>query len=183
MVKKVEIIEHAMQIAIKAHEGQTRKDDNFPYVIHPIMVGILLMKHNFSEIVIASAIVHDVLEDTDITEKDLRKSMGNDVTDVVLCVSEDKSLKWEERKKKYIESVRNSSEEVKAVSIGDKIHNLKSLLSVYDFQGPNIWKMFNRGKDKKIWFEDEMLKMFKETWNHPLIDEYEKLVKKINNLV
>jgi len=182
MEKKFEIIEHSTRVAMVAHEGQVRKDDGSPYIIHPLMVGMLLAKHGFSDTVIAAGITHDVLEDTDVTEELLRESLGDDVVDIVMGVSEDKTLPWEERKTGYAELVRNSSEEVKAVSLSDKIHNLKSLLSAYEAEGPSMWEKFSRGKEKKLWFEEMMLAMFKETWQHPLIDEYDVLVARMRDL-
>jgi len=90
-------------------------------------------------------------------------------------------LSWKE-KKKYIETVRAGSDGAKAVALADKIHNLESLFIAYTEQGSIIWKRFNRGKDKKIWFEEEVLKMLKKTWEHPLIADYEKLLNKERKL-
>ncbi|MBI2794496.1 MAG: hypothetical protein HYX66_07605 [Ignavibacteria bacterium] len=87
-------------------------------------------------------------------------------------------MTWEAKKIKYIESVRNGSEGAKAVSVADKIHNLESLMIAYAIQGPELWTIFNVGKKQKRWFENEVLKMFKQTWRHPLIDEYESLLEK-----
>ena len=83
---------------------------------------------------------------------------------------------------KYIETVRNGPDDAKAVAVADKIHNAESLLIAYAEQGPSIWKNFNRGKEKKIWFEEEVLKMLKATWQHPLVQEYEKLVEEMKKL-
>ena len=182
MEKKFEIVEQAMRIAMLAHEGQVRKNDKSPYIIHPLMVGMMLIRYGFSDIVIAAGITHDVLEDTDVTEELLRGTLGDAVVDIVTGVTEDNSLEWEERKKGYVELVRASSEDVKAVSLGDKIHNLKSLLNTYDVEGASLWEKFSRGKEKKVWFEVEMLTMFRETWNHPLVDEYEELVERMKGL-
>lgn len=78
--------------------------------------------------------------------------------------------------------MRAGSDGAKAVALADKIHNLESLFIAYTEQGSIIWKRFNRGKDKKIWFEEEVLKMLKKTWEHPLIADYEKLLNKERKL-
>lgn len=176
MSKNNNIIEKAAKISVIAHSGQTRKDDGSPYIVHPFVVALKLMKYNFPDAVIAAALMHDVLEDTDFSEEEFKKELGEEVLEIVKPLTEDKSLPWEERKKKYVESLRGSREEVKAIAVADKIHNLESLLAVYEAQGNEIWKKFNRGKEQKIWFENEVLKMFKETWKHPLIEEYEYLL-------
>ena len=85
-------------------------------------------------------------------------------------------------KKKYVESVRNGSAGANEVAIADKINNLESLLIAYEEQGPALWEKFNRGKDQKVWFENEVLKMLKDTWPHSLIEEYESLLMMIKEL-
>jgi len=176
------LIEKAEQIATTAHKGQTRKDGKTPYIEHPTAVANILIKNNFPDEVVAAAFVHDVLEDTDFSEKDLLKELGEEVFAIVKTVSEDKSLPWEERKKAYVEQVRGGSEEAKAVSIADKIHNATNILSDYDKSGPDIWKRFTGGYEKTLWSAELVLSMFKDSWNHPLISEYETLVEKLKKL-
>lgn len=179
---ELSLIEKATRIATIAHKEQVRKSDQSPYVVHPIMVALELVKYNFPDFVIAAALTHDVLEDTDVSENELRGRLGDETVDIIKSVSEDKNLPWEERKERYIEVVKNSSENVKAVSISDKIHNAKSLLNAYSQQGSSLWDKFSKGRDTKLWFENEMLKMFKASWKHPLVDGYEILVEQMNQL-
>jgi len=176
------LIEKAAQISVSAHKEQRRKTDGSPYAVHPIMVAFLLDRHGFSDDVIAAALVHDVLEDTDFPREEIINILGQDILEIVDKVSEDKSLEWKARKEKYIETVKQSNEKVKAVSIGDKIHNAKSLIAFHKEHGAETWDKFNKPKDLKLWFEKEMLKAFKETWDHPLIAEYEKLVNEMESL-
>jgi (p)ppGpp synthase/HD superfamily hydrolase len=172
---QISLTEKAARLAVSAHTGQTRKGDGLPYIIHPFMVALKLANHGFSDAVIAAALTHDVLEDTDYAEDEFKTELGEEVYEIVKAVTNDDSLPWEEKKKKYVETVRNGSEGAKAVAVADKIHNLESLLFAHAEQGSDIWKKFNRGKEQKLWFESEVLKMLEETWTHPLIDEYEKL--------
>lgn len=182
MKKKLPIIEQAIRVALVAHEGQVRKDDQSPYIVHPMMVGTLLARHGFSDEVIAAGITHDVLEDSDMGADEFEKVMGREVLAIVQGVSENTDLPWEERKQAYIDHLRTASEGSKAVSIADKIHNLTSLLAAYDVEGPALWDQFNRGKDKKYWFESTLLAMFQEEWDHPLVGEYATLVEKMRHL-
>lgn len=176
MINEMSLIEKAIRIAAVAHKGQTRKGGDIPYVVHPFMVAVKLLQHGFRDEVIAAALTHDVLEDTDFGEEKLREELGKQVLTIVKTVSEDKSLPWEERKEKYIEAVKNGSEEAKAVSIADKISNTENILSAYALKGPTIWKHFNRGYKKILWSRELALTMFKDTWRHPLIDEYKKVM-------
>ena len=176
------LIGRAAKIAVLAHKDQKRKSDDSPYIVHPFMVALKLVKHNFEDKVIAAALAHDVLEDSGFTEEDLRAELGSEVLDIVKAVSENRKLVWEERKKQYIITIRFSPECVKAVSISDKIHNLESMLIAYEQFGPKLWEKFNRGKEQQSWFINGMLEVFKETWKHPLVDEYAELVARMDAL-
>ena len=176
------LTQKALRIATQMHDGQLRKETPIPYITHPVAVALNLAKHGFAENVIAAALVHDVLEDTNMTRALLEKELGVEVVTIVMSLSEDKSLPWEERKRNYIETIRSSDANVKAVSIADKIHNAESMLIAYSIQGENLWQMFARGKQQQQWFMNELLAMFEETWDHPLNSEYRKLVEAICRL-
>jgi len=176
------LIEKADHLAARAHEGQVRKEGGIPYITHPRAVAEILNAYNFPEQVIAAALVHDVLEDTTVTPEELRAELGDDVLRMVEELSYDKKLGWEAQREAYAEAVRAAPEGVKAISIADKIHNARSLVAAHAAAGPAVWQRFNRGKEKKLWFEDLMLNMFRETWQHPLVDEYAVLVEQMKAL-
>ena len=178
----MDLIERAIQIAADAHKEQRRKSDDTPYIAHPIMVMRILEQHNFDDIVVAAGVVHDVLEDTKMTEASLRAALNDAVVDIVIAVSEDKSLEWEVRKIAYIEAVSTAGEGVKAVSVADKIHNARSLLAGYAEQGSHIWDKFNRGKEQKLWFESALCDRLKQNWQHTLLDEYTELIEQMKKL-
>jgi (p)ppGpp synthase/HD superfamily hydrolase len=181
MSRNASLIEKALRLAFAAHEGQMRKDGP-PYIIHPVAVALLLAKQGFSDTVLAAALVHDVLEDTKVTPQELEAELGGDVLQLVELVSYDKTLSWEDQRKKYIETLRTAPPEAKAISIADKIHNAESLIMAHEKEGPTVWQHFNRGRDKKLWFEEAMLAMTQETWNHPLVDEYASVVERLKQL-
>lgn len=176
------LIERALRIAVVAHHGDIRKVEGIPYILHPVAVALRLQKYGFSDEVVAAALVHDVLEDTEYPPEQLRKELGHKVFKMVVAVTNDSRLSWDEKKKKYIETVRRGPEGAKAVALADKIHNLESTLIAYEKLGEKMWEKFNSSKEKKFAFELGVLKMLKETWDHPMISEYERLLTKINKL-
>lgn len=176
------ILQKATEIMILAHGDQKRKTDGSPYIIHTIMVALKLSQAGFSDEIVAAGLTHDVLEDTDFPEEKLKQELGNETWQIVKDLSEDKSLEWEDRKIKYIQTIKNSSLGAKAVSICDKIHNLENLIDTHQALGSKIWNKFNRGKEKKMWFEKEMLEMFENNWSHPLIKDYQKLIQQVEKL-
>ncbi|MEY3784101.1 MAG: hypothetical protein RLZZ230_423 [Candidatus Parcubacteria bacterium] len=178
----MELYETALTIATQAHKEQVRKNDDSPYVIHPIMVARILEQSGFDETVQAAGLVHDVLEDTTVTEAELRAQLGDAVVDIVTAVSEDKALVWEERKQKYVEAVVAGGESVWAVSVADKIHNARSLISFHEAVGPSAWQIFNRGKEQKVQFERLVLKSLQSIWVHPLLEIYAQLIIELEQL-
>ena len=117
-----------------------------------------------------------------MTEEQLRVELGDDVVSYVTAVSEDTSLQWGERKERYVASVAAASEGAKAVCIADKIHNAESVISDYAQKGKSVWVPFNRGKAKKLWFEDLVYSEVSKTWQHPLLDRYKAAIDTLHTL-
>lgn len=178
----MDLYQRALKVAIEAHKNQIRKHDGSPYVAHPIMVGRILERAGFSEVVVAAGLTHDVLEDTPITEPELRTMLGDAVVDIVAAVSEDQALVWEERKEKYVKTVVAGGESVWAVSVADKIHNAQDFIAFHAVSGPECWSVFNRDKEKKIWFEKLVHTELSKVWQHPLLDTYADLIRTLESL-
>ena len=177
----IELIERAATLAARGHKEQMRKHGNIPYIVHPFMVSRILTKHGFRDEVVAAGLIHDVLEDTTIPREELVGELGQEVVSIVDGLSENKSpdITWKERKQGYIEMVRKGSDDVKAVSCADKVHNMTNLLHGYAEQGDAFWAGFSKPKEEKLWFEQEVLKMYdEEGFKHSLVEEYRALVKK-----
>lgn len=177
------LLDRAIRLAIRAHEGQFRKEAPIPYITHPYRVALMLASYGFSDAILAAALTHDVLEDTSVTESELREAIGDEAFAIVKAVTNDDSLSWEEKKKAYVASVIEGPEGTFAVAIADKVHNLECLLDAYHEQGTDVWKHFNAGMEKKIWFEELMLGAAQEYWVHPLVERYEVLLTELKEAV
>lgn len=182
MTRDHNLVERAMALALRAHEGQMRKEADVPYIVHPVAVALVLARNNFPDTFIAAALVHDVVEDTSVSSEELRSLLGDEVADMVAPITHDDTLEWEAKKRAYIEEVRKASLGAKAISLADKIANAHSLLAAYQAQGPAIWKHFNAGREKKLWFEHAMLDMYRATWDHSMVKEYAALVAEMDAL-
>ena len=176
------LYEKALKIAIEAHNGQTRKHDGSAYVAHPIMVSRIIEVAGYAEASVVAGLVHDVLEDTTVSEGELRDELGDEVVDIVLAVSEDKTLDWEERKEAYVRQVIAAGESVWIVSVADKIHNADDFIDFYVTDGAHAWTVFNRGKEKKIWFEELLHSELIKVWQHPLLDTYHERIATLKTL-
>ena len=69
-------VEKAVAVAKKAHEGQFRKTGE-PYIVHPLAVKKILEEWGMDEDTIIAGILHDAVEDTDLTLEDIRREFGN----------------------------------------------------------------------------------------------------------
>src|SRR5690625_434227 len=115
------MIESAKKFAMKAHTNHSRKISKTPYIEHPIRIANLLKTIDSSEELICSAYLHDVVEDTSYTLKDIRDRFGDKVAEIVALHTEDKSKSWKERKLATIESLKNAPKEVKYLIIADRL--------------------------------------------------------------
>ena len=176
------IIEKAAQVAAQAHKEQQRKHDGSPYIAHPIMVAMKIMRHGFSDEIVAAALIHDVVEDSDWGIDRVRSEFGDEIAQMVSHLSEDTSLEWELRKEKYTDAIAAAPEGTKAISVADKIHNAENLIETHGKIGSDIWNNFNRGKDKKVWFEKLLLSKLQKNWQHPMLEEYAALVSQMEKL-
>lgn len=153
------IVNKAIIFAAKAHEGQYRKSTNIPYITHPFAVGMLLQQVKCSEEVIAAGILHDTIEDTDVTYEELVEHFGEAIAQLVQAASEhDKSLPWQERKQHTINAIPYASTEEIQIITADKLHNLQSIRTDLEVHGEDVWQRFNRGKQDQHWYYSSIVK-------------------------
>ncbi len=120
----------AAAFAAHKHRDQRRKDAAAsPYINHPIALANILANEGgiLDAVVIAAALLHDTLEDTETTPEELQELFGADVAGVVVEVSDDKSLPKAERKQLQIEHAAHISERAKLVKLADKIANIRDV--------------------------------------------------------
>lgn len=153
MAMNADKLMRAITYATKRHEGQTRKIDGIPYIVHPYRVAMLLKSMGYSDDIVIAGLLHDVVEDTDGTIIEISNLFGKSVANLVNYATEgDKSLSWEERKKQTIEVLKEAPVEAKIVVCADKIDNLRSILENELIMGEAIWKQFKRGKAAQQWY-------------------------------
>jgi (p)ppGpp synthase/HD superfamily hydrolase len=150
---KMDIVEKALVIASKSHEGQYRKKTDIPYITHPVAVGMMLLKHGYSEEIVAAGILHDTVEDTPLTIEEIKREFGAYIAEIVEgCSEPDKSLSWKDRKEHTTEFLKTASEDVRAVVSADKLHNIRSIIKDYEQVGEEVWSRFNAGREQQKWY-------------------------------
>jgi (p)ppGpp synthase/HD superfamily hydrolase len=176
----MDLIDKALQIASMAHEGQYRKNTKIPYIAHPVAVGMILQKSGYRDEMVAAGILHDTVEDTDITMEDIEREFGNEVARIVEgCSEPDKSLSWEERKEHTIEFLRTASEEIRVVACADKLHNVRSIREDVEQLGEVVWSRFNRGKKQQEWYYKNVVKSLGYATKFPILEVLEKEIERL----
>jgi len=120
----------ALDFAAHKHRDQKRKDQHAsPYINHPIALAETLWHVGGvrDARTLAAALLHDTLEDTDTTRRELVARFGSRVADVVAEVTDDKSLPKAERKRLQVEHAPGLSRAAKLVKLADKICNLREV--------------------------------------------------------
>jgi GTP pyrophosphokinase len=127
-----ELIAGAYGTAHAAHKGQDRKSGE-PFVYHPLATADILAELHLDSTTIAAAILHDVLEDTDLTKQELEARFGEEVADIVDGVTKLKRLPAENLEEAQAESLRKMivamSRDVRVIIIklADRLHNMRTL--------------------------------------------------------
>ena len=127
-----ERIKKAFELMISAHEGQYRKSGE-PYAIHPYHVARILAEMKFDDVTICSGLLHDVIEDTAVTDEELRSEFGKEIANIVDGVTKLNRIDFKTKEEAQSESVRKmflamaSDIRVIIVKMADRLHNMRTI--------------------------------------------------------
>jgi (p)ppGpp synthase/HD superfamily hydrolase len=128
MSEEVCLLARAVAFAAREHRRHRRKDvERTPYINHLAHVAQLLAEAGCDANVIAAGYLHDCIEDVDVSYGQLASAFGKDIADLVLAVTDDKNLRWMDRKRMQVEHAPLADPRVAALKLADKISNLYSL--------------------------------------------------------
>ena len=174
----------ATRLAAQAHDGAYRKGGRAPYLLHVMETAEIVGTMTEDEDVLAAAVLHDVLEDTSVTEEELRETVGGHVTELVLAVSENKrreqpaEMTWRLRKQESVESLLKEPRlEVKMIALGDKLSNIRALQRDYGILGEQVWERFNnKSKAEQGWYYQAVTEALQDLNVYPVWHELANLV-------
>lgn len=179
------LFEKASNLAIKAHQGSTRKFCKTPYILHPFEVASIASRMTDSEEVLCAALLHDVVEDANVSLDYIKEEFTPYIATLVESETENKrknipsSETWKIRKQESIDSLSKVDDKgIKILWLSDKLSNMRSIAYDYSKIGDEIWQRFNQ-KDKKEhkWYYESVLKCVSELECYPAYREYESLIK------
>lgn len=129
------LLEKAIIFATEKHKGVVRKGNGLPYIIHPIAVMLILnsIKKSNNDLLIAIvALLHDVVEDCDVTIEEIAAEFGHKVSSIVYELTSDKDKIKEMGKKEYLldKMINHMSSYALRIKLADRLHNISDMESM-----------------------------------------------------
>jgi (p)ppGpp synthase/HD superfamily hydrolase len=178
----------ALVYATQVHSGQLRKGTQIPYVSHILMVAAIVLENGGTEDEAIAALLHDAVEDQggETRLADIRARFGERVADIVLGCSDATTQPkppWEGRKQRYLAHLPSASASERLVSAADKVANARAILADYRRDGEKVWGRFNATRDQILWYYRELVKAFRQAGGPPLVEELDRVVSALEDLV
>ena len=185
----------ALSFAACAHRDQTRKGTGapdlkgVPYIIHPMHVATILLRHGFDEDLVIAGLLHDTVEDCDVELSAIAHDFGDGVAALVDAVTEKKKdngqrRPWRVRKEEQLSQLAAGSPAVAALKAADALHNASCTVSDLEKRGADVWARFNASARDTVWYYGEILGHCSRLLGaeHPLVRELEATVARLDAL-
>jgi guanosine-3',5'-bis(diphosphate) 3'-pyrophosphohydrolase len=127
-----ELLERAFLFASEAHEGQQRRSGE-PFIAHPVGVARVLAELHLDDSTLAAALLHDVVEDTDLTIEEVRAEFGEEITRLVEGVTKLTRIHFQSREQAQAENYRKmivamaQDPGVILIKLADRLHNMRTI--------------------------------------------------------
>jgi GTP pyrophosphokinase len=128
----LEIIRKAWAFCLQQHEGQKRASGE-PYAVHPLEVGLVLAELKMDSTAIAAGLLHDAVEDTNVTTEEIEELFGEQVAHIVEGVTKLDKIKFANREDHQAENIRKmllamvTDVRVVIIKLADRLHNMRTL--------------------------------------------------------
>ena len=180
------LLDRAIVFAVRAHAGTERRGKGFPYIVHPMEAVEIVATMTKDQELLAAAVLHDTVEDTDTTVEQIRTEFGDRIASLVASesdivvdgVSEEDS--WHARKQAAIDRLARASHDAKMVALGDKLSNMRAIARDYAQQGDALWNLFHV-KDRKEheWHYRGLAESLRELQDTFAYKEFEQLINQV----
>ena len=157
----------ALQYATHLHRNQRRKGTETLYVSHLMGVASLVLEHGGNEVQAIAALLHDAMEDQEVTAEELKRLFNDDVARIVTACTDGvpdargEKPEWRSRKEAYIAHLSKVDADVLLVSAADKLYNARAILADYREIGEKIWLRFTAQRET-LWYYRALADKFAE---------------------
>ena len=181
------IFDKAAKFAVDAHANTERRGKGYPYIIHPMEAAEIVASITNDQELLAAAVLHDTVEDTDVTIEQIRAEFGDRVADLVADESEerepnyDEVASWRSRKEAAISHLQHASHDAKIVALADKLSNIRAIDRDYQEMGDKLWDRFHapNGKPDHEWHYRSLAEALKELDG---TDAYREFTQRIDDV-
>jgi myo-inositol-1(or 4)-monophosphatase len=182
----ISLMDRAIIFATRAHSGTYRKGTKIPYIVHPIEAAAIVATITADPDMIAAAVLHDVVEDTDATVEEIRFFFNDRIARLVEAESENKRKDlppqetWMIRKMETLEFLRTKADrEAKILTLADKLSNMRAIHRDQNTIGDELWLRFNeKRKEKHGWMYRQVAEALSDLKDTFAWQEYDELVRK-----
>lgn len=183
MEEQLTLLDRAIIFAAKAHAGAVRRDGHTPYILHCTEAAAIAATMTQNQEVLAAAVLHDVVEDTDVTAETLEAGFGSRVAQLVGSMSENKRPElppedtWLVRKEETIAALEESTDlAVAQLSLADKLSNLRGIARDYEEYGDDLWEFFHqKSRAKQSWYYYRLETALKKLSDTDAFHEFHRL--------
>ena len=176
------LVRTALEQARSDHAGQVRNGSGgTPYVEHPMKVAALLDELGYGDEVLAAALLHDVVEDSETTLDELREKFGGGVAGLVGAMTDDEELEdYRERKAEHRERLAAAPGEALAIYGADKLTNSRTLRAAYASEGDAVRDEFKVPLELKLEIWEKDLELLREKAPElPYLDELDEELSRL----
>ena len=163
-IETIPLAREAYELLVEKHAGQRQKVNGRPYVEHPIAVASDVSKAGLGSEIVAAALLHDIVEDSETTAAEIKDRFGENVAALVEAMTDTAEVEpYERRKAIHRERIVAAGPDAAAIFAADKLNNVRALRSAYAEEGEEVAKRFVQPLDIKlrVWVADaEMLRRF-----------------------
>jgi GTP pyrophosphokinase len=128
----LEVIRKAYDFALRHHKGQSRASGE-PYLVHPLEVACVLAEMKLDSTAIAAGLLHDAIEDTNVTNEEIQREFGDQVAHIVEGVTKISKIDFATKEERQAENVRKmvlamvDDIRVVLIKLADRLHNMRTL--------------------------------------------------------
>ncbi len=181
------LFDRALAFAAEKHEGMLRKYAKTPYVLHPMEAAVIVGTMTDDEEVLAAALLHDTVEDTDTTLEELAERFGPRVAELVASETEEvwpeltAEQSWTLRKEHSLQKLAETCDPaVRMIWMGDKLSNMRSFYRVWKVSGDEVWAHLSQ-KDpaRQAWYYRRIEELLSDLKEHDAWQEFHRLVETV----
>lgn len=173
----------AIDFAWELHAGQRRKTKKGEppgpsYLGHVLGVMATVIGSGGTTVQAIAAVLHDAVEDTDVTVEEIRDRFGDEVASIVRACSDSETQPkppWRERKERYVEHLETAEPAALLVTAADKLNNARAMLRDHAAVGDELWARFNPDADHR-WYYPAVLDVVRRRLDNPIVYELEQAV-------